>query len=168
MCSRWSLAVALLLLVLFGATKGTLQCVANEFPLWPFDDTAPAEDEDEGQGPRWVLGSRLTGLFRLRTNEAGQEASSNSWSEHPNYILGQNHSSAWQVVANTPRRMAGRVRSLWTRSLDLLTFDDREAPPTAHRAQPRRPLLGRIFGDDQEEATGPLTINEWMEQERPR
>ena len=163
MTTKWSVCVASLSVLVSLEVGMTGFAQENEFPLWPFDESRidSSEQEDSSEEPTWMLGSRLARYIRPQA----ASAPSPHFDER-GYVLGQNHPSALQYVANTPRRMAGRVRSLWNRSLDLLKFGDEGTRSSSRRSRPRRPILGRLFGGDDDVPEGPQTITEWMEQDR--
>ena len=142
-----------------------------ELPMWPFDETSydstePAADPgDQNQRP-WMLRSRLVNIgwpdvqlprYRLlpRLRETERE-----------FILGQNGPSLLETVAYAPRRLANRARVAWNRSLDRLKV--MRSSNGQDRGQParRRPAFGWLFGSDPQEPDTPLTINEWISQER--
>jgi hypothetical protein len=168
MRSRWSLTVVLITLAATNGPASRIAAQEPDFPHWPFDedsyasrelDDAPSADES------WYPGARLReGWPRVDVPRNGFLARRSD--PQRDYVLGQNRPTALQFVVNTPQRMAGRFRSMWNRSVELLTFGRRSSQVTRGQSTPRRPLFGRLFSGGEVPEQGPRTVSEWMSQDR--
>ena len=79
-------------------------------------------------------------------------------------FLGQNRATLFERLANTRQRVGNQTRQAWNRSLNL--FKSGNQVSTKSRPKKRGSWFTRMFESDQIEPEGPLTINEWMSQDR--
>ena len=84
-------------------------------------------------------------------------------SGQPRY-LGQNRATWLERLANTRQRVGNQTRETWNRGINLFRSD---APvSTRSRLKKGGTWFTRMFQSDQIESQEPLTINEWMSQDR--
>lgn len=79
-------------------------------------------------------------------------------------FLGQNRPGLFERLANTRWRVSNQTRQAWNRSLEL--FKSGNQVSTKPQLKKQGNWFTRIFDSEQVEPEGPLTINEWMSQDR--
>jgi hypothetical protein len=97
------------------------------------------------------------------SSESQVDASRNTWyGETPE----RPQSSPWQMAQGAAHKVGQRTRSAWHKTVDVFTPGDAESARMARREPPKPPLWKRMLGVEEEKPQGPLTVTEWMAQER--
>ena len=79
-------------------------------------------------------------------------------------FLGQNRPGLFERLADPRWRVGKQARQTWNRSLQL--FKSGNQASTRSQGKKQGNWFTRIFDSEQIESEGPLTINEWMSQDR--
>lgn len=129
-----------------------------------FEWTENVFDVQQNQQRRGVLRRTLGWMAWPKVEWTRNEIFPNLRDPDRPRFLGQNRATLFERLANTRQRVGNQTREAWNRSLNLFKSGDQVS--TKSRPKKRESWFTRMFQSDQIEPEGPLTINEWMSQDR--